>query len=99
MLAPYALRVDVTVQQSAAGAIRRSGRAVVFDRDGRRIEAAALTVFPRGDAQTHSFRVRVALPERVEDLYPGMTVKGGCEMKQERRQAVPASGVRRCGEV
>lgn len=99
MLAPDALRVEVTVPQSAAGAIRRSGRAVVFDRDGRRIEAAALTVFPRGDAQTHSFRVRVALPEGVEDLYPGMTVKVGFEMKQERRLMVPESAVMRRGEL
>src|SRR5690625_25579 len=99
MLAPDALRGEVTVPQSAAGAIRRSGRAVVFDRDGRRIEAAALTVFPRGDAQTHSFRVRVALPERVEDLYPGMTVKVGFEMKQDRRLMVPESAVMRRGEL
>ena len=73
--APGALRIEVQVPQSDAVAIRAAGRAEVVLADGRRIEAAQVTVFPAADPLTHSVGVRVVLPEVEQAPQPGATAK------------------------
>lgn len=93
------LRVEVAVPQSAVAAIRDYARAAVLLPDGRRIEAPALTVFPKADPASHSFRVRVLLPAQTADLYPGMTVKVAFAVGDAHRLLVPASALVRRGEL
>jgi RND family efflux transporter MFP subunit len=94
-----ALRVDVVVPQGGVDAIRASpGASVVLD-DGKRVQAARVTVFPYADPGTHSFRVRVELPAGGSGLYPGMTVKVAFAVGQATRLLVPASALVRRGEL
>lgn len=93
------LRVNVELPQSDVAAIRAHGRAAVLLADGRRIEAQRVVVFPFADPQTHSFRVRVELPEAETGLQPGMTVKTAFVLGQGERLSVPVSALLRRSEV
>lgn len=73
--APGALRIEVQVPQSDADAIRMVGKARVLLADGRRLDAAAVTVFPAADPATHSVGVRVVLPDLENAPQPGVTAK------------------------
>lgn len=73
--APGELRIEVQVPQSDAVAIRAANRAQVVLVDGRRIDAAEVTVFPAADPSTHSVGVRVTLPGIAELPQPGATAK------------------------
>ena len=73
--APGALRMQVQVPQSDAVAIRAVNRAQVVLADGRRIDAAEVTVFPAADPATHSVGVRVTLPSIPQAPQPGATAK------------------------
>lgn len=100
--APGALRIEVQVPQSDAAAIRAINRAQVVLADGRRLEAARVTVFPAADPSTHSVGVRVALPDVEQPPQPGATAKvvfpistgdGGHALN------IPASALVQRGEV
>lgn len=69
------LRVEATLPQAVAEALRAAGHATVLADDGRRIEAGQLTVFPVADPATHTVTVRLDLPAGTRGLYPGVTVK------------------------
>ena len=75
VFAPDALRVEVSVPQSDAGAIRATPAATVRLGDGRSVEAVGVTVFPAADPATHAVRVRVDLPALVAAPQPGTTAK------------------------
>ena len=85
------LRVAVEIPQSAADAIRTFNAAdiLVGPESEKRVTATGVTVFPYADPQTHSFTVRVALPEENFGLYPGMTVKVLFEIGNAERLLVP----------
>jgi RND family efflux transporter MFP subunit len=93
------LRIRVEVPQSDIHAIREHGRAAVLLADGRRIEARQVVVFPFADPQTHSFRVRVELPEADTGLHPGMTVKTAFMLGSAQRLLLPTSALYQRGEV
>lgn len=89
------LRVAVEIPQSAADAIRSFAAAdVLLDpASDKRVTATGITVFPYADPQTHSFTVRVALPEENLGLYPGMTVKVLFAIGETERLLVPVSAL------
>jgi RND family efflux transporter MFP subunit len=93
------LRVNVDVPQSEVLAIREHGQASVILADGRRIDAREVVVFPFADPQTHTFRVRVELPEAETGLHPGMTVKTAFALAESQRITVPLSALVRRSEV
>ena len=62
----------VTSPDPEAAAIRDDGRAWLLLDDGRRIQAARVTVFPQADPARHDVQVRVELPEVATGLLPGM---------------------------
>lgn len=100
VFAPDALRIDVAVPQSEAEAIRAHPVAVVVFDDGRRIDAAAVTVFPAADASTHAMRIRVQLPALDAPPQPGLTAKVAFPaVKGAAFPRVPASALVRRGEV
>jgi RND family efflux transporter MFP subunit len=86
-----ALRVAVQIPQSAAAAVRKFSAAdVLLDTTGAaRVAATKVTIFPYADPQTHSFSVRIELPEQDTGLYPGMTVKVSFEIGETERLLVP----------
>lgn len=100
VFAPDALRIEVSVPQSDAEAIRASPQARVRFDDGSSIDATQVTVFPAADAATHAVKVRVQLPALSPPPAPGHTarvlfpaLKGGTGVR------VPAAALLRRGEV
>ena len=73
--APDALRIEVSVPQSDAEAIRAHPAARVRLGDGRGIDPARVTVFPAADAASHAVRVRLDLPALDPVPAPGTTAK------------------------
>jgi len=86
------LRVTVDIPQSLVAPVREQRKAAVY-LDGRRIEAAGVTIFPEADAATNTFRTRVELPANAVDLYPGMFVKVGFVTGVATRLLVPGTAV------
>ena len=100
--APGALRIEVQVPQSEAVAIRAANRAEVVLVDGRRIEAAEVTVFPSADPSTHSVGVRVTLPDIAQAPQPGATAKVLFPIRVgsgDRVLRIPAGALAQRGEV
>lgn len=98
--APGALRIEVQVPQSDAAAIRAANRASVVLGDGRRLDAAEVTVFPAADPASHSVGVRVTLPEVGDAPQPGMTAKVVFPIVAKGGAlTIPASALVRRGEV
>lgn len=98
--APGAMRAVVDVTQQMAEALRKSGKATVLLADGRRLEAAAVTVFPNADPATQTVRVRADLPAKVNgDVYPGMAAKVVFNVGEAATLAVPASALMQRGEI
>ena len=100
VFAPDALRIEVSLPQSDAGAIRAAPAATVRLGDGRSVEAARVTVFPAADAATHAVRVRVDLPVLDAAPQPGTTAKVAFPaVRGAPLPRVPASALVRRGEV
>ena len=93
------LRVEVEVPQGDLAAIREHAKASVLLDDGRRIDARSVVIFPYADPKTHSFRVRLELPETETGLQPGMTVKAAFAIGQAERLLVPTASLVRRSEV
>lgn len=93
------LRVNVEVPQSDVAALREHGTATVVLPGGGRLEADQLIVFPYADPGTHSFKVRVELPEAETGLQPGMTVKVAFKTGEARHLWIPASSLVTRSEV
>ncbi|MBP6079497.1 MAG: efflux RND transporter periplasmic adaptor subunit [Xanthomonadales bacterium] len=93
------LRVEVEIPQGDLAAIREHAHAAILLDDGRRIDASAVVIFPYADARTHSFRVRLELPETETGLQPGMTVKAAFAIGQAERVLIPEAALVRRSEV
>lgn len=93
------LRVEVEIPQGDLAAIRDHAKAAVVLDDGRRIDARNVVIFPYADAKTHSFRVRLELPETETGLQPGMTVKAAFAIGEAERLLIPAASLVRRSEV
>ncbi len=100
VFSPDALRIEVSVPQSDADAVRAHPVARVAFDDGRSVEAAQVVVFPAADAATHAVKVRVALPPLDPVPQPGRTAKVAFPaLKGIAHPRVPASALLRRGEV
>lgn len=100
LFSPDALRIEVSIPQSDAERVReRAVARIVFD-DGRSVEAARVTVFPRADPATHAVRVRVQLPPLDPVPQPGSTAKVAFPaLAGAAYPRVPVSALVRRGEV
>lgn len=93
------LRVVTDLPQSLVTDVRQHPRATVYLPDGAIINSESLRIFPYAQASTHTFRVRVNLPEGRHGVYPGMLLKVGFEGEKNERLVVPASAIARRGEL
>lgn len=94
-----ALRLVVTVPQEAITAVRQHSHARVLLRDGRELIVEQLTFFPYADPSSHTFRVRVPLPEGLDGVYPGMFAKVAFQTGEAERLVVPREAVAHRSEV
>lgn len=93
------LRVVSEVPQRHIQALREHRSARVLLSDGVTLAAAGLRIFPYADADTHTFRVRVDLPQGQHGLYPGMLVKVAFVSGRREQLLVPTRAVVRRSEV
>lgn len=95
------LRLSVEIPQSDIATIREHKQAtVLLGSDGeRRVQAREVVVFPYADPQSHSFKVRVELPEEETGLHPGMTAKIAFLVGEAQSVLVPVSALVRRSEV
>lgn len=93
------LRIQVAVTQTEAAAIRADGRAWLLLDDGRRIQAARVTVFPQADPARHDVQVRVELPETATGLMPGMIAKVAFADGEVLPLLLPETSLLRRGEL
>lgn len=97
------LRIITYVAQSQIAAVRKHQKARIFLTNGagkiRRYDAVKLTIAPQADAKSHTFKVRVDLPEKTPDLFPGMFVKIAFTIGQESVLLLPNSAVAYRGEI
>lgn len=87
------LRVNVEVPQSEVAAIREHDQATVVLPGQGRVQAERITVFPYADPATHTFKVRVDLPEVETGLQPGTTVKVAFKTGESRNLWIPRSAL------
>ncbi len=102
LFAPDALRIEVSVPQSEVAAIGQDRRARIVFADGRRIEAAQVTVFPAADTASHAVKVRVQLPALMPAPAPapGRTPRVAVPPRAAgARPQVPVSALVQRGEV
>ena len=92
------LRVVVDIPQSVVDAVRRTMEAAIYV-DGRRIEAAHMTVFPVASTPSNTFRAWLDLPDDASALFPGMFVRVGLVTGERQRLLVPASAIVRRSAV
>ncbi|MEQ1438976.1 efflux RND transporter periplasmic adaptor subunit [Fontimonas sp. SYSU GA230001] len=97
------LRAIVEVPQQAIGAVHARKQARVILPDGSSVEATQLRIPPAADAQTHTFRVLVTLPQgkygAPQTIFPGTLVKVGFVRDEREALLVPAQAVVRRSEL
>lgn len=97
-----ALRVIATVPQSQIESIRNNQKAYITVESKpkeRRFRGQNLVIAPYADAKTHTFQVRIDLPYKVKNIYPGMFVKVAFITGKEQRLTIPLQSVVYRGEV
>ena len=93
------LRAVVNIPQYLLTAIKSADKPILQLRDGREIVGTKLTVIPQADVRSHSFQVRVDLPENIESIYPGMFGKMQFSVGDEAIRVVPQSAIVQRSEV
>ncbi len=95
------LRAVAEVPQRYIGSVRELARArVIFPGQGDiGVTAEKLTISPYADPASHTFRVRVDLPQGQHGVYPGMLVKAAFVTGEEKRLLIPSTAVVHRSEV
>lgn len=97
---PKDLRVEVSVPEYKLPAVREQARAMVeIPSINKWVKATQVTVLPAADVTTHVSRVRLALPEDVRDVYPGMFARAHFAVGRAKKLLVPAAAVLRRSEL
>jgi len=92
------LRVLTHVPQSMYKAVREHRYAIIVTDDSE-IVSTDMTFFPFADPRSHSFALRVRLPDAYGDLRPGMNVKVAMEVAREDKVVIPFNAVAFRSEV
>jgi len=95
------LRAIAEVPQSHIDSVRKIQRArVILPTQGNlSVEGTKLTISPYADPVSHTFNVRVDLPEGQHGVYPGMFAKVAFVTGEEEQLLIPAQAVVHRSEV
>ena len=93
------LRAQVDIPQQHIGPVRKYKKARIYLADGTIVESSELRIPPSADAQSHSFKVLVNLPEGDHQLFPGTFVKIAFVTGERAQLLIPASSLSLRGEV
>lgn len=94
------LRVAVNLPQDIIASVRqyKTARVLVPDTN-KSIKGVSMMISPYADAGSHTFLVRVNLPQGDHQLYPGMAVKVAFAIGETRKLLVPASVITHRSEM
>lgn len=87
------LRLSTQVPQAYVEAIRQHRTARVELPDGATVDSHEVTLFPYAEAGSHSFRVRVNLPDGLARLYPGMLLKTAFTVGEAEQLLIPRAAL------
>jgi len=95
------LRVLVQVPQRLIGPVSQYEQARIIHNGGpaQGIISNMVTIFPYADAASHSFAVRIELPQGITGLFPGMYVKVAFLTGEEDKILIPREAVVHRSEV
>ena len=95
------LRATLQAPQSMIHALRENKQAWIMVGKERKLKVMAekITISPYADANSHSFSVRVYLPDGDHQIYPGMHTKVGFKVASDNRLVIPQQSVVRRSEV
>jgi RND family efflux transporter MFP subunit len=95
------LRAIAEIPQAHIDAVRKIGKARVIlpTEGGTSVEGTKLTISPYADPSSHTFKVRVDLPQGQHGVYPGMFVKAAFVTGEETRLLIPSEAVVHRSEV
>jgi len=95
------LRARVALPQSLINDVRQKQQAWVWvgPHQLQQVMAESLTISPFADEQSHTFLVRVNLPEGEHHVYPGMHTKVAFLTGAEDRLVIPAAALVQRSEV
>jgi len=95
------LRVIVDVPQRLINRIRTNNKArlILEGPDFKVVPVGRITFFPSADPTTNTFKVRIDLKEKVENVFPGMFVKVAFSIGKSKHLIVPEIAVAYRGEV
>jgi len=93
------LRAVVKVPQYLLASIQSAKAPVLTLIDGREIAGGKVVIVPQADVRSHSFKVRVDLPEGIENVYPGLFGKLQFVVGEELIRVVPQVAIVQRSEV
>lgn len=93
------LRVTVQIPQRDVVQIRQRQQARVILADGNSVAAEKVLVFPYADPASHSYTVRLELPQGETGLTPGAIVKVRFALGETERITVPVSALVQRSEI
>ena len=95
------LRAVVDLPQSMISLIRQKTSVFVRMSATKQypVLSGDITVFPFADSQSHTFSIRLNLPEGVQGYYPGMVVKAGIQVGEQNQISVPLMALVQRSEV
>ncbi|WP_411293564.1 efflux RND transporter periplasmic adaptor subunit [Thiohalophilus sp.] len=95
------LRVSVDIPQDMVRVVRERQQArVLLDTNGQTsVPGEALRISPYANPQSHTFNVRVRLPEGDHGIYPGMFAKVAFVVDETQRLVIPAEAIVHRSEV
>ena len=93
------LRIRVDVPQRLINKVREIKKARLVETPAGSVAVTDLTFFPYADPGSNTFKVRVNLAEKVNDLFPGMFVKVEFVTGEHKQLVIPNEAIAYRGEV
>lgn len=94
-----AQRVVFSVPQNMIENLRAAKAVDVVLPNNEVVSASSLLIFPDADLQSHTFKARANLPEKIANLYPGMMVKVNVPVATRQTMQLPLSALVQRGEI
>ena len=93
------LRAVVDIPQEHVGPLRQNRQARVIFPGGQSVTASEIEIPPGADTETHTFHVRVLLPQGDYNAFPGTLVKVAFVSGSEDRLLLPPTALLARGEL
>lgn len=93
------LRIETEIPQRYQPFVKEAGQFTVLTEDGRQLSPSSMSLFSYAEPLSHTFKIRLDLPEGTSSLLPGMWVKAEFHYGQQKILLIPESSVLRRAEL